>query len=296
VTDEKSPQPKDQERPEKIIDDMVGALDAIHADLTDAATKVGESKETIQGLREPWKAMGDATTRSPEVAAIYQSGVQALAAQRDRIFGLTREVSPLAQRVDLINLSSDGTASITAVTHSFVKSGVLLVSPPQPTLPPREETSKIEGLLASLDPPLAASYVAIREALYGTRADPERTALYESRQVFDHLFSILSPDDKVRASPYWKQKTEPDPNKVTRDERLRYGAMTHARTPVEARSLIASSRHMLNVHDALSRAHTRATLDPNQAKASLTEMDSLIRQWIAAIDVPAIVTARNASA
>ena len=71
---------------------------------------------------------------------------------------------------------------------------------------------------------------------------------------------------------------------VTRDERLRYAANLHARTPILARTLIGSSRHMLTVHDALSSAHKRGELDENKSRTSIREMDALLRQWITATD------------
>jgi hypothetical protein len=275
---------------------MVNALDTMHGVLTTAAIQVGEEKERVKALRPTWQAMADAQVRDAEAVAIYQTGINALAAYRDELHGATQQIENMPQMLGIISGSTAGTAAITSVTQTFVAKGLVSFPPPAATLPPKADAGKVEEALRALDPPLAATYGAIREALFGTRLDPERAALYESRQVFDHLFSILAPDREVRASSYWSPKTEGDPSKVTRDERLRYAANTHARTPASARSLIASSRHMRNVHDALSRAHTRGVLDPDQARASLREMDVLIGQWIAAIDVPSIVGKRHASA
>jgi hypothetical protein len=288
--------PPDQERPEDIIDDMVSALDTMHAGLATAAVQVGEEKERVKALRPTWQAMADTQVRDPDAVAIYQTGINALAAYRDELHGATQQLGSIPQALGVISGSTAGTAAITSVTQTFVSRRLVSFAPPPPTLPPKADTAKVEEALRTLDPALAATYGAIREALFGTRLDPERAALYESRHAFDHLFSILAPDNEVRTSSFWSAKTEGDPSKVTRDERLRYAANTHARTPASARSLIASSRHMRNVHDALSRAHTRGELDPHQARASLREMDVLIAQWIEAIDVRSIVGRRHASA
>ena len=292
---EPEPNP-DQERPEEIIDEMVGSLADIHTRLVDAASQVGEAQERVEGVRPSWQGMAEAHTADPETAAVYISGVHALSAYRDQLKLLAGEDTSIQSVASIVSGSSDGTSAITAVTHSFFSQGVLSVPPPPPTLPSKEDSAKFEATLRSLDPSLAATYSSIREALYGTRSDPDRAALYAIRQVFDHLFSILAPDDRVRASPYWRPKSEGDPKKVSRDERLRYAANTNAHSPTQARSLIASSRHMLNVYEALNRAHTRGQVDPVRSRSSLREMDALLRQWVSATDLQSFSSLGDASA
>ena len=290
------PKPPDEERPEHIIDDMLGSLEGFHILLTDAAAEVGQAQEQLQGIRDSWRDMAQSPTNDPDAATIYISGVHALAAYRDQLAQLADRTDALSELRSLVSGSSDGTAAITSVTQSFISIPSLEFSPSPSTLPTRQEAEEFEQMLQAFDRSLAATYRGIREALYGTRSDPERAALFESRQAFDHLFSRLAPDHRVRASQYWKRKPGPNPSKVTRDERLRYAANTHARSPTQARSLIASSRHMLNVHDALSRAHERGELDTSRARHSLREMDVLLREWIRSVDLDAVEPRSDASA
>jgi hypothetical protein len=42
--------------------------------------------------------------------------------------------------------------------------------------------------------------------------------------MYDHLFSLLAPDDRVRASAHWQQKSDDKRDAVQRDERLQYAA------------------------------------------------------------------------
>ena len=289
-------EPIDEERPEDIIDEMEQTLDDLHAEFTEAAAVIGEEKERIQAIRPVWQALADSDTDSSEYASVFTTGVHALAAHRDQLNEIRDQFGSVGSQVRLISGSTDSTMAITAATESFFSRGLVAVTPLPATLPPREESRDVEEALLRLDPALHATYVGVREALYGTRSDPERAALYEIRQVFDHFFSILAPDDQVRESRYWSPKEGDKPNPVTRDERLRYAAHTHARTPVLARTLIGSSRHMLSVHDALNSAHRRGELDVNKARTSIREMDTLLRQWITSTESFAHLGGRNASA
>lgn len=277
-------EPIDEERPEDIIDEMEQTLEELHSEFTEAATVIGEEKERIQAIRPVWQALANLDTESTEYANVYTTGTHALAAHRDQLNEIRDQFGTVGSQMSVISGSTDSTVAITAVTESFFSKGLVTVTPSPPTLPTKDEAKDVEGALRGLDPALHATYVGVREALYGTRSDPERAALYEIRQVFDHFFSILAPDDQVRESRYWSPKEGDKPNQVTRDERLRYAANTHARTPIQARTLIGSSRHMLSIHDALNYAHKRGELDVNKARASIREMDTLLRQWVSFTD------------
>jgi len=286
----------DQERPEDIIDEMEHALDELHTELTEAAMEIGEEKERIRAIKPVWKELANLVADSPEYACVYTTGTHALANHRDQIKNVRDHIGSLGSQISVISGSTDSSVAITSVTESFFSRGLVSVSPSPPTLPPKDEAKDVEGALLELDQALHATYIGVREALYGTRSDPERAALYGIRQVFDHFFSILAPDDQVRKSQYWTPKEGDKPNQVTRDERLRNAAHTHARTPVLARTLIGSSRHMLSVHDALNYAHKRGELDANKARSSIREMDTLLRQWIKFTDSFAGSGNTNASA
>ncbi len=282
--DDPASEPIDEEQPQDILDEMEETLDDLHTEFTEAASVIGVEKERIQAIRPVWQALADSDTDSPEYANVYSTGVHALAAHRDFLKDMSDQYGSIGSLVREIRGSTDSTVAITAVTQSFFSRGLVSVAPTPPTLPPKDEAKDVEATLRRLDPALLATYLGVREALYGTRSDPERAALYEIRQVFDHFFSILAPDDQVRESKYWRPQDGDRPNVVTRDERLRYAANTHARTPILARTLIGSSRHMLSVHDALNSAHKRGELDVNKARTSIREMDILLRQWITSTD------------
>ncbi len=56
------------------------------------------------------------------------------------------------------------------------------------------------------DNALGKTYKEIDETLYGTISDPERATMFVVRQLYDHFFQVLAPDEEVRASKYWRNK------------------------------------------------------------------------------------------
>ena len=44
--------------------------------------------------------------------------------------------------------------------------------------------------------------------------------------------------------------------------------------------LLNSSKHILDVYEALNRAHTRGSLQPEKARTALKEMNSVIENWV----------------
>lgn len=116
--------------------------------------------------------------------------------------------------------------------------------------------------------------------LYGTWSNPERGSLYLIRQVFDHLFGVLEPDDEVEASPYWRPKDKDELYQVTRAERIEYAANTHSKNKTASKRLIASTKHMLDIYNTLNKAHKRGKLDRSQSRGSLKEMQAIIEDWV----------------
>jgi hypothetical protein len=137
--------------------------------------------------------------------------------------------------------------------------------------------------LEKLDPSLAKTYRGVWEAFYGTNSDRERAALFMMRQTFDHLFDTLSPDDKVRKSPIWKEKDGPKKDLVTRTERIEYAAITHIKDESKRDMLSGSTKMIKNAYDELNKAHKRGDLDPKKAKAAIQAMDKIISDWLDAL-------------
>ena len=282
--------PEDLENPEHIIDEIDSMFGDLKSRFVEGAIYFGQEQERIQIIRPEWQKLSSADVSDPEHAQIYASGVHALAAYRDEIREYKNSVYLQIDDILRYSPSTGGTISVTSSTSTLTVSSV--ISTPTPNLPSYilepsiEENKEIQNKLTNIDPALEKTYSAIREVLYGTVSDPERAALYLIRQTFDHFFGTLAPDDAVRTSKFFKPKVDQDKDKVTRHERLMYASHTHIGNNSRRKSIIASFRHMLDVYDALNRAHTRGTLNPERARAALREMLVLLQEWIRGIDLP----------
>lgn len=139
---------------------------------------------------------------------------------------------------------------------------------------------------SAFSPALGQTYKAIDESLHTTMSDPERSALFLSRQAFDQLLDALAPDSKVRVSPYWKPKSEKEdknPNAVWRIERIKYAASTHVADKARANTLIGEADQILSVYRLLNKAHKRRCIDPNVAIQAVKSMKLFLEEWVDAL-------------
>jgi hypothetical protein len=276
---------EDIERPEQIIDEIDSILGGLKSRFSEAAIHFGQEQERIRQIRPEWENLASNDVTDEDLAKIYASGVNALAAFRDELTDYKNALNPLTGESLRIWPSTGGTISVTSSTTSF-----LSIKTPGRTSailePSYKENIEILEKLRAIDPALEKTYSAIREVLFGTVSDPERGALYLIRQTFDHFFSTLSPDDLVRSSRFFKPKEGQDKDRVTRHERLIYAAHTYIRNISRRNALTASYRHMLNLYDSLNKAHTRGSVDPEKAQMALREMVVLLQDWVRSIDLP----------
>lgn len=277
----------DNEKPEEIIDEIVNILDGLHTELAQDAIDVGQAKDKYLTMRSKWESLGNASTGDPDIAQIYYSGTMALSSIRDDYKSIADNYSPVHGLMGTILPSTDTGLSLTnstanlmvSVTHPKIRVDVDIE--PVPT----SQREKTRAGLRKLSLELVETYDAIWETLYGTRSDPERGSMYLIRQVFDHLFAILAPDDKVMASKFWHPKDDHEPNQVTRAERIEYAAFTHVKNETASKRLIASTNHMLDVYKTLNKAHKRGKLDRSQSRGSLKEMQAIIADWIQSLSL-----------
>lgn len=274
------------EKPERIIDDIVANLDEVHSVLVQGTQHVGYARDTFRAQRQVWAEIANSSADNPEVADIYISGVQYLVAIRDSTRSLAVTVAPLVEQLEGTSASAGMFNGVTGTTASFIPSisgyPALVNATPLPS--PVQHEGYAERF-SKLDPELGKVYRGISEVLYGTRAEPERTALLLIRQAYDHLFSRLAPDEDVRQSPYWSPKEGEKRNEIHREERVKYAIAKHIPDATQAAVLAASARHMLNIYKGLNRAHERSELDVGKARLALTEMRSFLEAWANALDI-----------
>lgn len=139
--------------------------------------------------------------------------------------------------------------------------------------------------LAAFDPEIARVYKSIPEIFFGTKENPERAALYQMRQAYDHFFDKLAPDGEVRNSEYFTPKEEPGKeNSVHRIERIKYAAYTRlSMDKDQADALVSSATSLLATYDRLQAAHKRAPLDREAVRDWITAMRAQLERWIDAV-------------
>jgi hypothetical protein len=174
-----------------------------------------------------------------------------------------------------------------AATSSFIEpKGELFEihnSPNPPSFWPQDKNEKYAARLEKLDYELARVYRSVRNSFFGNKENPERTALYQMRQAYDHFFDILAPADKVRASEYFKKKADNDPDKVYRKERLHYAANAKVKDTTWRELLLKQDDYIIGLYDRLNIAHKRSSLERKEVKEILDAMLTILEQWIDAI-------------
>src|SRR3990170_1828037 len=124
--DSASPSPSQEpEEPDRIIDDITTAYDGIQKDFSEAATLAGEEKERFEALKPAWTDLANRATDDPDIAEVYASGIDVLAAFRDELTQFRPRAHEIATEFTEIFPSSDGTSSTTSVTVSIVSLGAV---------------------------------------------------------------------------------------------------------------------------------------------------------------------------
>jgi len=281
--EDKKAEPKN---PVEIIDKMISSYDAIQEKSFEMAIIAGEEKERLQIIRPAWEDMSKREMVDPDEAEVYGSAISTLDAYCGELTECNQKTFDLSSSFRDTVRSSDSVVTITAGTMAVMSFGPTQL-PEEVTLPRHSQFEETREKLKELDEALSDTYTSIREVRYGTRSDPERAAFYQTRQVFDHFFSLLAPDDLVRQSSYWSPKLKPDdPCLITRFERVMFAAHTHVPDHQKRDTLISSARHMIAVYKSMNEAHKRGRLEADRARAALREVLTLIETWVSAIKLP----------
>jgi hypothetical protein len=143
----------------------------------------------------------------------------------------------------------------------------------------------LAGRLALIDPALGKVCAEIWQTLYGTSADPARSALFMIRQTWDHFFHSLAPDSEVRQSPFWTKKDGDKPDMVTREERIKFAVEHRVKDPQKKALLLTTSKQMLDLYQEFNRAHQRSDIDETTALRSLKSVYTWLTEWADALGI-----------
>lgn len=276
--------------PEKVrmVFDSVEKKAAEAQDLANqAAQYAGHTREVIRVAAPFYIQLAQLAQDSPQLQPIVASGIQFVKSLDQELEQSTFHAASLARGLYSMSSSSDTFMSTSGSVASVIFPGNLEIQSyePPPFFVPTE--TDVERKLAAIDPSLADTYREIGQAYHGTTADPARAAIALMRQVFDHFFARLAPDDAVRNSPYWCAKKGADPDQITRRERMTYAAYTHIRDKARADTIVANITHILDTYQMLNKLHTRGALSEQQARSAIKTMKKFLETWTDALDYPA---------
>ncbi len=272
-----------REELEQAFREAIEAVERLHASLTSAAEDAGYSRQILMTSQPRYISLYDKAMTDPSVYPIVASGlgyVKNMTIELNRLADLAGKV-----QIDLRPVSNSTGSFGSSISAATGMAGI----PNQPTfqpLPaplPRRSREEYTSRLKSLDQSLAQSYDQVWQTYYGTTADRHRASLYMMRQVFDHFFSSLAPDNLVRQSEYWERKAGDKPEQIYRSERVKYAAHVHIKNAESINTLAASAKHINDLYELANEAHNRGELNEDNADKALLAMDSILKDWIDAI-------------
>jgi len=250
------------------------------------ASIAGYVFNSLSTNRPIWTQLANRSVDDPELELPLASGMTILGGLNTQLDDALGQSSDMTDCTRLIATSTQTLTANTTFGSSFLGPDDATQIPyhPCPYLK-HDESAQYAARLGTLNPAIGNAYRQVWDTLHGTTADPERSALFAMRQVFDHLFAVLAPDDKVRQSRYWTRKASENPNQVTRKERIRYAANTGIPEKQRAKELAASAENVAAVYQKLNQAHKRGLLNPDAARDNLMAMDQIIRDWVDALQL-----------
>jgi len=277
--------PIDPDEFKRIFDDAEEGASSLHENLVEGAQYAGYIRRALAISRRIYSLLATRASEEPELIPLLSSGIEYVKALGDELRRLQVETKPTISRL----------YTITSTAFSFTSSSGIMVDPDSldgfddsSLVLPRflsRDREEFAVQFDAIDPSLGETYRGSWESFHSGRADPLRGALFLMRQTYDHLFHVLAPDDEVRLSEYWQEKSGSDPKKVHRTERIQYAAFTHIKDESLARTFESAANQMTNIYDQLNRAHQRGEIDEEKATRALVAMSQLLEDWIEAIDL-----------
>lgn len=276
----------DPDKFKKRISDNIDKADRLHRKFTRQANQLGYIRDSLIEIEPYWRGLADSAIGGSAAINTLDSGSQFMNGLGEGLDNIQMITSNLDQTFSTITTSTDTAFSSTATMSTIVpvKNVNKVDYKPCPFLKQKDHEYYAHRL-EKLDPQLAKTYRQTWEALHGTRAEPEHTALFQIRQTYDHFFGILAPDEEVRKSKFWSKKEGEKSKQVYRRERIEYAAHTHVKDKTTATLICANATAILDAYERLNIAHKRDKLNPKDAREAITSIDKILKEWINALDI-----------
>jgi Predicted pPIWI-associating nuclease len=241
-----------------------------------ATATLGQVSLVLETTKPYWVQLAAESADHIGSQPILCSGVASIHQMKNALMDFEAHAIFPTDKIYNIALSASTFGSNTAATGSLIALNDSTKFDAR-AIPTHEISEKnLANRFSKLDPALGLVCAQISESLYGTIADPERSALFMIRQTWDQLFAKLAPDAEVRASPFWTKKSSNKPDQVTREERIRFTIDRHVKDPVNKELLISTSKQMSDIYQELNRAHDRGELNRDKARQTL----NAVHHWL----------------
>jgi hypothetical protein len=265
------PRPK---RLKTISDTIADNYDEIRTKASRVAQDAGYGSETFRKVGTYLETLPD--------DPLLGKAEEELKLHRDLTAKQLTGIDELYTSISSISSTAHLTLSDVLSTASTVQEVFTIEFPPDWS----RKASAYADKLELLDPEIARIYRSVSEIFYGTYENPDRAAMFQLRQAYDHFFAKLAPDDEVRSSEYFRTKKEPGKeNSVHRIERIKYAAYTRVKNKDVANLLISSADSLLATYKKLQKAHERGTLRRGEVEAVVVAMLAALEGWIDALEL-----------
>ena len=185
------------------------AIDRLQAEVVRSSELLGLMGDAFEFAERNWGVYLSAGPAASDHLDFLSATGDTLAAFAVELGNLTGSAERMA--ADITDMASTSSA-IASGTTLFVSATGLLTGPKSTVfiyspLERFKNHSLYGQKLASFDPELGRLYGELIEVVHATRTAPTRPAMFLVRQLFDHLMDVLAPDDDVRRSEFWREKT-----------------------------------------------------------------------------------------
>lgn len=270
----------DRQRLKDLLVSLPQKADTLTIRVGELSAKVGYVAGAVRTFADAHRMLLDSPVESSAAVQFIASGAVIASELDRRLDQLLAGAEMFGQLIEpAIPVFSTTSSSAVATCNSICVGPVPVRFSPCPYLDDSDENAYARKL-ELLEPSLAATYRAAWHALYAEGHDPGRPSLWQMRQVKDHFFGLLAPEDKVRTSIHWSRKSGDKPEMVHRAERWKFAADRWLLDPQLRNVFVESVKEIDQAYETLNQAHKRGALDRARAEETFRSADAVVRRWI----------------
>jgi Predicted pPIWI-associating nuclease len=266
----------------RVFDETAERATRLQRKYLESAQHCGRISTTLRNVTPFWMALAEHTSSNADYSDVLNSGIANVATIGNALKGIEAESPAPASQLKQVAISVCTFGANTAASGVTMGPELSQFDFGRMFVADAEREVGLSDRFSKFDPVLGRLCSQIWETLYGTVSDPERGATFMIRQVWDHLFDKLAPDDEVRRSRFFTKKPSPQPDQVTRRERVQFAVDRHI--PESKKQLIlAATDQMLVYYKIFNRVHERGDLDRHKLQAALKYVYDWLAQWADAL-------------